>query len=316
MNYSNLKKSKIKKAFSMIEISIVILIIGLLIAGIAKATDMIADSKLKTARSVTKASPVNRLSNLVLWIETTMNESWKDQYRYDGAQASRNIFDVNPQIIPPESFAFTVPSGATITYKADAYNSLPSIKLSAEYSTSSARSSSRVFDIQASGFTIFAVVKPQKTAAQEIIRFEQATATDNNKINLKYTGGTTGSVFHKGTLIYPSKTTGASPSDSEATVIASAVSTIPNQQIEVLTAQADGTKGVIFSNGTATSLSTSVPFTPRSNIDGFFKIGADIEIFELIVVGERVNDSVRKNVEQYLFKKWGIPTDKLVAGAF
>jgi prepilin-type N-terminal cleavage/methylation domain-containing protein len=313
MNYSNLKKSKIKKAFSMIEISIVILIIGLLIAGIAKATDMIADSKLKTARSVTKASPVNRLSNLVLWIETTMSESWKDQNRYDGAQTSRNIVDVNPQIIPPESFAFTIPSGATITYKSDAYNSLPSIKLSAEYSTSSARSSTRVFDIEASGFTIFAVVKPIKDASEkEIIRFEQETATVNNKINLKYTGGNA-TTFHKGTLTYPSKTTSTPISDSETTVTASAFSTIPNQEIEVLTAQADSTKGVIFSNGTATG--NSVPFTPRS-IQGVFKIGAGIEIFELIVVGERVNDSVRKNVEQYLFKKWGIPNDKLVAGTF
>jgi prepilin-type N-terminal cleavage/methylation domain-containing protein len=313
MNYSNLKKSKIKKAFSMIEISIVILIIGLLIAGIAKATDMIADSKLKTARSVTKASPVNRLSNLVLWIETTMNESWKDQYRYDGAQTSRNIFDVNPQIIPPESFAFTIPSGATITYKSNAYNSLPSIKLSAEYSTSSARSSSRVFDIQASGFTIFAVVKPIKHAnAKEIIRFEEETATSNNKIKLTYSSGDA-TTFHKGTLIYPSKTTATPPADSETTVTASVVSAIPNQEIEVLTAQADGTKGVIFSNGTATG--NAVPFTPRP-IQGVFKIGAEIEIFELVVVGERVNDSVRKNVEQYLFKKWGIPNDKLVAGTF
>ncbi|MFM8185911.1 MAG: prepilin-type N-terminal cleavage/methylation domain-containing protein, partial [Alphaproteobacteria bacterium] len=38
-------KNYSKKAFSLIEISIVILIIGLLIAGISKASDMLADSK-------------------------------------------------------------------------------------------------------------------------------------------------------------------------------------------------------------------------------------------------------------------------------
>ena len=296
------KSFKIKKAFSLIEVSIVLLIIGLLIAGISKAGDMITESKLKSARAVTKSSPVARLNNLVLWIETTTAESWKDQYRYDGAQSSRVLVDINPQVIPPESFSF---APGTITYKENGYNSLPSISLGSAISTNTSRSSSSVFDIGSKGFTIFAVVKPQMgITASPIINFEESTPTTNKKIVLQYAGAANASTYKYASLIYPAS--------SEATTTCDVISSIPDKNIEVITAQADVTKATIFSNGDAFSAVNAVPYTPVS-IDGFFKIGAGVEIYEIIVVGERVNDSVRKRIEQYLFKKWNIPSDKLLS---
>ena len=79
-NLANTKKFKMKnkntkKAFSLVEISIVILIIGLLIAGISKAGDMIFDVSLKSASSLTKGTKVGRMPGLALWLETTTSES-------------------------------------------------------------------------------------------------------------------------------------------------------------------------------------------------------------------------------------------------
>ena len=60
-----------KKAFSLIEISMVILIIGMLIAGISQGIDLYQDMRIATARSLTQNSRVNRIPDLVSWYETT-----------------------------------------------------------------------------------------------------------------------------------------------------------------------------------------------------------------------------------------------------
>lgn len=64
------------KAFSLVEISVVILIIGILISGIATGLDLYYDTKINTARSLTKNSPVQRIDGLLTWIETTSPESF------------------------------------------------------------------------------------------------------------------------------------------------------------------------------------------------------------------------------------------------
>jgi prepilin-type N-terminal cleavage/methylation domain-containing protein len=64
------------KAFSLIEISLVIVIIGILIAGISTGIDLFYDSKLATAQSLTKSAPVRRIDGLFTWIEATSPESF------------------------------------------------------------------------------------------------------------------------------------------------------------------------------------------------------------------------------------------------
>ena len=64
-----------KKAFSLIEISMVILIVGILIAGISKGIDMAFDMRLATARALTDKAPMFGMENLELWLETTSENS-------------------------------------------------------------------------------------------------------------------------------------------------------------------------------------------------------------------------------------------------
>jgi prepilin-type N-terminal cleavage/methylation domain-containing protein len=64
-----------KKAFSLVEISIVILVIGILIAGISKGVDLVYDMRLATARALTDKAPMFGIENLELWLETTSENS-------------------------------------------------------------------------------------------------------------------------------------------------------------------------------------------------------------------------------------------------
>jgi type II secretory pathway pseudopilin PulG len=68
-------KNKKLLAFSLIELSIVVLIIGILIAGITQGSRLIQQSKIKTAQNQTTNSPVNSIPDLNLWLETTLDGS-------------------------------------------------------------------------------------------------------------------------------------------------------------------------------------------------------------------------------------------------
>ena len=73
-----------KKAFSLIEISVVIVIIGILIAGISQGIDLYQDMRLATARSLTQNSRVNRIEDLSMWFESTSEQSFEKPNPQDG----------------------------------------------------------------------------------------------------------------------------------------------------------------------------------------------------------------------------------------
>lgn len=68
------------KAFSLIEISIVILVIGILIAGISKGSNIYYNMKHVAAKSLTTNSIVNNIPDLHLWYETTLDGSFDKKY--------------------------------------------------------------------------------------------------------------------------------------------------------------------------------------------------------------------------------------------
>lgn len=80
MTYNNInknfKKAQLKKAFSLIELSVVVLIIGILIAGITAGSRLVRNSKLVSAAQFTKSSDINSIPDLVLWLEPTQENSF------------------------------------------------------------------------------------------------------------------------------------------------------------------------------------------------------------------------------------------------
>lgn len=73
-----------KKAFSLIEISVVIVIVGILIAGVSQGIDLYQDMRLATARTLTQNSRVNRIEDLTMWFETTSEKSFENPNPQDG----------------------------------------------------------------------------------------------------------------------------------------------------------------------------------------------------------------------------------------
>jgi prepilin-type N-terminal cleavage/methylation domain-containing protein len=61
------------KAFSLIELSIVILIVGILVAGVTQSSRLIKRMRLATAQQITASSDENSIGDMVLWLEATQD---------------------------------------------------------------------------------------------------------------------------------------------------------------------------------------------------------------------------------------------------
>ncbi len=118
------------RAFSLIELSVVILIIGILVIGITKGSRIIKSSKLSSATALTKNSPVPSIDNLVLWLEPTSSTSFKNQNDSldisDGNTISSWI-DVTPSKSNPISLDQTT-AASRPTYVVDGINGLPTVR--------------------------------------------------------------------------------------------------------------------------------------------------------------------------------------------
>ncbi|GDX35892.1 hypothetical protein LBMAG18_04030 [Alphaproteobacteria bacterium] len=125
MNYKNAKITKYRKAFSLIELSIVILIIGILVAGVTQSSRLINAMRLQSARSQTLGSPVSSIPNLVMWYEPTMEQSFDLNEASDGLEVS-TWFDINLQSTSKNN---AVSSGTQRPrYTANCLNGLPCLK--------------------------------------------------------------------------------------------------------------------------------------------------------------------------------------------
>ena len=120
-----LSNKKHKKAFSLIEISVVIVIIGILISGISSGIDLYSDFRITSARSLTLASKVSRIDGLVAWWETTLEKSFDKNEAINGVKIT-NWYDANPLSL--NKITLTQSNSANkATFKANSINSLPAI---------------------------------------------------------------------------------------------------------------------------------------------------------------------------------------------
>jgi len=91
---------KKNKAFSLVELSVVILIIGILIAGITQSGRLIRQIKLSTARSVTSSSDVASIRDVTAWFEATTEGVFTDISNNTDVENNATLRvwrDVNPQ---------------------------------------------------------------------------------------------------------------------------------------------------------------------------------------------------------------------------
>jgi prepilin-type N-terminal cleavage/methylation domain-containing protein len=306
-----------KRAFSLIELSIVILIVGIIVAGVTQSSSLVRKMKLSTARSLTKSSPVAGINNLLLWLEATSEESFVSSINDQDPVALWN--DINPQQ--------TIKSNASSSnlsrrpkYFASGINGLPSVKCDGvDDVIGVALGSSPYSPIEApvttNNFTIFAV----------------ASTTDTHEVEtqgISGTSGTIGQVY----LLYPAHGSatygstefagaGISLGTNGVSVYEHSGSYLPAPAVyngsnglssaAIITVDYENRRPSIFINGSLvqTGLTSAKPFVfPGSILCAAYGASASssAHIGEFIVYGKHLLNEERQSVEKYLGQKWGI----------
>ena len=116
-------KNNFKLGFSLLEVSVVLLIVGILLASVSAGKSMIKTSRITSAQSLTANSPVSAVEGLVIWLEPTLTASFSEDDTYDyqdisGWQNITNYFT---------SSKFNI-VGSAPKYVESSINDLPSVR--------------------------------------------------------------------------------------------------------------------------------------------------------------------------------------------
>jgi len=303
----NCQNKKTRTAFSLIEISIVILIIGVAISGIVSGMYLFYDFKLGQAQSMTAKSPVISTPNLTLWLETTSPNSFEVERPLD----KDNIAlwkDINPQRI----FKVNVSQSASDkqpTYVDNAINNLPALKFTNDIELRSenlalndflSSDQATIFLVQNNfGTNIYSatinwiVTANNLDTDTEVSRFVVHATQENGKI-----------MFDFGSCCTTSARTSTNPLSNflNKNKILSFVKNSSNSNLRV---NFDETSVNNNSASASVSASLSAPFIVGRfrTTDSYYFTGY---IGEIIIFDRALNESERKKIEDYLSEKWGI----------
>lgn len=289
---------KTYRAFSLIELSIVILIIGVLVAGVSQGLNLVRRAKLSSARQLTQSSVVSSIRGLSLWFETTVNDSsFLISEASDGSQVS-TWFDINNQSGSVNNATQNNATNRPI-YLESAINGLPALNFNGTSHHLSLTTPSAFIEPGSSAMTTFFVASAARNSTSHgvVLRVEGQSSVS---IGLGFAGSAVrcGRYYSSGTSTGSWTPTNAPNVSFESAAIC--VSRYNGSQIQ------GWTNGSSLDN-----VNTMTGFLSRPlgavNIGGI----ANNEylrgnIGEIIVFNRALSQEDIDEVESYLAKKWGI----------
>ena len=307
-----------KSAFSLVELSVVIAIISLLIAGVAQASKMIRKSTLTAAQSQTKQSVVRDMPGVVLWYETTLDSSFIPEEAVSEGGIT-TWYDNNTQALS-KSKAYTTVVAPLSRYTENAINGLPAIRcgasrLQVESPTEYRPTNVDNIPIAINSFTIFLVAYSTTTHQidAESNASVEGTSGQTYPIGAAYSGG-----FIESTTISGA---GISLGTNGVSVYEHASSYMPPiavyngstskllERPAVITVDYNNKTPTIFINSTTSRTGLLSPKTtvaaPLDFCWGQYGAFAGY-IGEVIIFDRHLLTDERKAVEKYLGKKWKI----------
>jgi len=284
-----------RNAFSLIESSIVILIIAILIAGITQSSRLVSQMRLNTARTLTQSAPVASMRNLVLWYETTSDKSFDDADQQDGTLAT-NWYDIN--LTATSKINASSSGAARPTYKTDCINNLPclnfdggdymdTVSLGVTSATMTYIAVINPTTISSSAYTSFVMTYGAYSAGNNSVHFQIRTGADQNKFQFAPVNGSQSAI-------------------STAALVANTP--------YILSAIDNASNIVLYKNGAS---AVSVSTTSADKTLGVLNIGSYNDgstrsryltgyVGEIIIFDRALKAEERQSIESYLGKKWGI----------
>ena len=270
------------RAFTLIEVSIVILIIGIMLAGTFIGTRIIAKSRLAAAESLARSSPVPGIKDNMLWLETSLSASIDNSQANDGSFVT-SWYDQSSNATKP----LVVAVGTGPTY-ANTINHVHAIKF--DGSTANYLQISDASFLNGTDYTIMVLEKRQSSASNNYF-IGETSSNPNDSLALGYSSDST--VIHaQGNQSYA---TGASVSSY-------ASSTEKPRQFTFVHSSTAGNSTYI--NG----ILAAQDATKTAHLSGITSLaigkGYTGEIGEIAIFARALKPEERQPVEDYAGKKW------------
>lgn len=298
---------KNKKAFSLIELSVVLLIIGVIIAGITQSSRMLASFRLTSARTMTQSSPVVSIKDLSFWLDSTSEKSFEEADQDDGDQVD-NWYDLNPQVNASSRINFTQgTSGYQPLYKTAVINNLPALKFDGSDDLFTLASTQTMQDFSASDqMTVFMVYKMLTLKDTNPFSLFQ---TSNSAIRIIPTlpgVGNSVTYFDYGTCCTAGQ--GRYTGSFNSSYVNRTNIFTWRQKSAVTTARMNGVQFLstgMTSTFSASDLAGAVTFNlATGGSPGYYYLNGYIA--EVIMFRRGLNSDEITDVEKYLGKKWGV----------
>ena len=288
-------KRKIKnlniRAFSLLELSIVIIIIGVLLAGVIGSKHLVKKAKINSAQAITRSSPISGTLGNKLWLETSLAEislggaSSNDDFVTTWLDNSSN----------KTAISISLPTGSSGPTYSNSINSVQAIKFGSSSSTNYLQIDNASF-LNGTDYTIFIT--------------EKRLSTNSGVGN--YLLGEDGSFalgYESGTAIIQSHGEGSSSTNQANIESLTAYSNKP--RVMVFThSSTDGNK--IYINATLSNEDTSAE--AKAHLSGITTLalgkGYNGEIGEIAIFDRDLKTVERQDIENYLTDKWASPNNR------
>lgn len=276
-----------KSAFSLLELSVSLVVVSLLMAMVSQGIKIVASSRLTTARSLTSKSPVPNISGLIAWYETSSVDSFKTNEAFDGKQISA-WYDISPNSIPAKKNALTRVASVAVTYESDGINKIPSLSFNGTNKIELAN----FYQGSTSQNTIFIVANPS-TITTIILDSSSSGSNSNIGQNSNSFSMNLGSLVSTGTVTNPIVNL------AKVSYIAAVYFNGSNSKVYFNSSSIIAGGSTINPGITAlTGISIGANRSNASNYSGL--------ISEIIIYNRPLQNQERKDVMSYLSKKYGI----------
>ncbi|MDX2083020.1 MAG: LamG-like jellyroll fold domain-containing protein [Rickettsiales bacterium] len=291
-----MNKKIINKAFSLIELSIVILIIGILIAGITSGSALISKFKLSTARTLSNSAPVLGISGLSLWLDATSERAFPTGQDSDGTKVS-DWYDLNDQRTYEKTNVSQSTIGNQPTYTKSAINGLPALNFnntSNQYLQNTNVLGSSLFSSDQT--TIFILQKSTTTSTTTTT----AICWNVNAPRLVIHSPHNGTIYFDFGASARINTAVTNNFHNNPKILSFSHSSDGFSDIKV-----DGTQILRSAASYILPVSQSATFyLGRSNTTTDYFLGY---IGEIIIYNRALKNDERSAIESYLSRKWGVP---------
>ena len=296
MNKKSLKlktNSNSKSAFSLLELSIVILIIGILLIGVIGAKHLIKKSRITTAQNLTVSSPINGILDNSLWLESSLDyKAFSNDSNTTTSNDSGNALGDGDYIENWNDNSYNqdkksiVKVGNGPTY-ANTINNVQAVKF--------AGSDDDYLEITDASFlnntdyTIFVLEKRLSNSGDNYFIGDSSVTTDNETLILGYSADTSPIHSQGSSNNYSASIEGYASYSDKPRLFTFVSDSIDGKKIYI--------NGVLAKESNDTSKLSNITSLPIGK-------GYDGEIGEIVIFTRALKSVERKDVEDYIGKKW------------